>query len=50
MKEIQVNVYMPEELKKKIHRQAISESLTLSKMIIKTVTEYLNKLDGKDMF
>lgn len=43
MKEIQLNIYMPDELKKKIHRQAITEGLTLSKMICKTVTEYLNK-------
>jgi len=44
MEEKQVNIYMPEELKKQIHRQAISEGLTLSKMIIKTVTEYLKKV------
>jgi hypothetical protein len=48
--ETKVTIYMLKELKKRIHRQAISESLTLSKMINKAVTEYLDKTDGKEMF
>jgi predicted transcriptional regulator len=47
--EIKVTIYIPEELKKKIHRQAITESTTLSKMICKTVTEYLDNVNKDEI-
>lgn len=48
MEEVRMTLVLPKELKKKIHRRAISEELTLSDMINKVIKQYLDNVNKEE--